>query len=300
MIAVDLGSNSCRFLEFECATLQIRSEYEAIVKTADGLHVNQIINDAAVSRIIVAISEAVKIMDFTAQPIRAVTTEAMRQAQNRDAVIDTIFAHTGVRFEVIDATREAELTLLAVTHRLEVLRLAGSFVLIDLGGGSTEIIFRYANKTLSRSFALGIVGVAQQCETTSDVKDLLKILLEPLKRYVDEVYEHHGKPEHLVCTAGTPTTIAAYLNGMDYAHYDASKINGYRLTCKGITQGLHELTAMDGHERERYVGVGRASLIVAGIMIVEALYEVLGYTSGIVVDDGLREGVALDYCKDHA
>ena len=102
-----------------------------------------------------------------------------------------------------------------------------------------------------------------------------------------------GKASSFVATAGTPTTMAAYLNGMHAANYDAKKINGYRLHLQDSYKVLHDLQSMSEEQRKFYVGVGRESLIIAGIVIVQKLYEVLAYESAIVIDDGVGEGVAL-------
>ncbi len=301
MIAIDLGSNSCRILAYDCHTHQKLNAYEALVKTADGLYATKRINDGALQRIIDALHSANAIMDFTSHDVKAVTTEAMRQAHNRDEIIAAIDHATGVRFEVIDAQTEAELTLLAVNHRLKTMGLkANNFVLVDIGGGSTEVTFCKADKHFSKSFGIGIVTLAQQCESLEVVQKSLNHLLDPVREYVNAIYETQEKPDFLVSTAGTPTTLAGYLEGMNYHTYDASKINGYKLSREGVAKGLKDLMAMDEAQRALYVGVGRESLIAAGIVIMQTFYELLGFESSIVIDDSLREGVALDYCNNRS
>jgi exopolyphosphatase/guanosine-5'-triphosphate,3'-diphosphate pyrophosphatase len=299
MIAIDLGSNTCRFLHVNCQNGEKISEYEAIVKTADGLHISKKISHEAQERVITAIENAQERMNFKKERIVAVTTEAMRQAKNAHEVLQVIKARTGIAFELIDADKEARYTLLAVKHRLEILALkSDSFVLIDIGGGSTEVTFSFNQKVLSKSFKIGIVTIAQQCETLQEVRILLDTVLEEVKIFINDVYQTYQKVQTLVATAGTPTTISAYLLGMDYQSYDANKVNGYTLTCKGIEKALDELMSMDEAQRSRYVGVGRENLIAAGIVIVEAFYHALGFESGIVIDDGLREGIVLHHCHE--
>ncbi len=297
MIAIDLGSNTCRFLHVTCDPFEILGSFEVIVKTADQLHSSGIINDAAVTRVIEAIHCAAKQMPLKDERVVAVTTEAMRQANNRHEVLARIEAETGIRFEVIDAVHEARATTRAVRYRLEQLRFEhDSLVMIDIGGGSTEVAFIFGDEMLSKSFPIGIVTLSQQCDSLEAVHAWLETGLEAVDAYVREIYGRFGKPDVLVPTAGTPTTIAAYLQDMDYAGYDVSRINGFVLTCKDIRKALDSLMALDESARSRYVGVGRESLIAAGIVLVEAMYDVLGFDNGVVVDDGLREGVALEYC----
>jgi exopolyphosphatase/guanosine-5'-triphosphate,3'-diphosphate pyrophosphatase len=102
-----------------------------------------------------------------------------------------------------------------------------------------------------------------------------------------------------VLTAGTPTTIAAYLNGMDYESYNPKKINGYILSLGDCYRVHDDLLAMDEASRTRYVGVGRENLIIAGILMVTSIYDVLHAQEAIIIDDGLREGIALEYYKLH-
>jgi exopolyphosphatase/guanosine-5'-triphosphate,3'-diphosphate pyrophosphatase len=84
---------------------------------------------------------------------------------------------------------------------------------------------------------------------------------------------------------------------MDYESYNPDKINGYRLRLEEC-YGVHNaLLAMNEQERTRYVGIGRENLIIAGILMVTAIYEAIGVENAIIIDDGLREGIALDYYK---
>ncbi len=297
MIAIDLGSNSCRFLHVNCDNGEKIGEFEALVKTADRLHVSGKISLEAQERIISAIEEAKRELDFENETIIALTTEAMRQASNASDVLLNIKMKTGIDFQVIDAKQEASYTLSAVTHRLQSLNIdTNSFVLIDIGGGSTEVVFSFYDTSISQSFKVGIVGIAQQCKSANEVRKLLKTALKEVKAYIQEVYKLYNKPKLLVATAGTPTTISAYLLGMNYHNYDVNKINGYQLTCKRISQAFDALMMMSETERSSYVGVGRENLIAAGIIIVESFYNILGFESAIVVDDGLREGIAYTHC----
>jgi exopolyphosphatase/guanosine-5'-triphosphate,3'-diphosphate pyrophosphatase len=221
----------------------------------------------------------------------------MRMAANAETALERIAREGGIRFRVIDDAAEAAYTTRAVRNRLELLNLpAEDFVLIDIGGGSTEVIFYRSGSFESRSFPVGIVTIAQQCEGPESVRHVLKEALAPVEVYVWEHYAAYGTPNTFVATAGTPTTIAAFLQGMTYATYDAGKINGTILTLTECGRALEGLMALDDAERAVYVGVGKETLIVAGVVIVEVFYELLGFDKAVIVDDGLREGVALAYC----
>lgn len=88
----------------------------------------------------------------------------------------------------------------------------------------------------------------------------------------------------------------AYLQGMDYGNYDYKKVNGYLLSFKKVQKVKNDLIFMNEDERKKWVGVGREDLIVAGIEIFEELMKVFEFRECVVVDDGLREGVALFHC----
>jgi exopolyphosphatase/guanosine-5'-triphosphate,3'-diphosphate pyrophosphatase len=299
VVALDLGSNTLRVVEYDCVTMRATAEFEKIVKTADRLASTGIIDHQAVERVICAIKEAQEKIDFYGEPVRAVTTQALRGASNADEVLARIRQETGVAFEIIDGEREAALTLLAVRERLQKLQNSASrFVLIDIGGGSTEIIFVYGDEVISRSFAVGIVTIAQQYATLDQIAAALSEEILSMQMFAAEVQATRGDAEVFVATAGTPTTVAAMKLGQIYATYDATKINGTILSKEELDFYLKKLLAMPFDKREETVGTGRSDLIAAGILIFKHLYTILEQERCIVIDDGLREGVAIAFCQD--
>ncbi|BAF72773.1 phosphatase [Sulfurovum sp. NBC37-1] len=299
VVAIDLGSNTLRVTKLDCRSGKFVNEYEKIVKTADMLERTGVIHHEAVDRVIYAIKEAQKQIGFSDASIRAVTTEAIRRAHNRVDVLARIRKETGVSFEVITGEEEAKLTLLAVKHRLEKLHFAArDFVLIDIGGGSTELIFRYGEEVFSKSFPVGIVTIAQRYETLEQIETALPEVMLDIQMYCAEVYATKGRPEAFIATAGTPTTVAAMKLGQTYENYDAKKINGTSLKQEELDLYLKKLLSMPFEEREIMVGTGRSDLITAGILIFKEIYNIVEFESCVVIDDGLREGVALDSCKE--
>ena len=298
MLAIDLGSNTLRVLAYDCKTEKQLSVYEKVVKTADGLAEFGMINEAALSRVIVAIKEAQTQIDFSSHAVRAVTTEAVRRASNAELILNQIEKATGVTFEIISGEEEARLTLLAVQNRLTKLHYASdTFVLVDIGGGSTELIFHYGKETVSKSFPVGIVTIAQSYENLENIEASLPREMLDMQRFCAEMVVTKGKPNSFVATAGTPTTVAAMKLGFNYETYDAAKINGTSLQKEELDFYLTKLLSLPFEEREIAVGTGRSDLIAAGILIYKQLYTLLEFESCVVIDDGLREGVALDMCK---
>ncbi len=301
MIAIDLGSNTLRVLEYDCKTKKQMAVYEKVVKTADGLAEYGRVNEDAVQRIISAIHEVKSSIDFDSQPVKAVTTEAVRRASNADEVLRQIKKETGVVFEIISGEEEARLTLLAVKSRLTKLHYASdTFVLVDIGGGSTELIFQLKDETISKSFPVGIVTIAQSYETLENIEEALPREMLDMQMFCAELYATKQKPDSFVATAGTPTTVAAMKLGFNYETYDATKINGTSLQKEELDFYLKKLLSMPFEEREIAVGTGRSDLIAAGILIYKQLYTMLEFESCVVIDDGLREGVALEMCLENS
>lgn len=298
MIAIDLGSNTLRVLEIDCEKRKYIGEYEKIVKTADGLAETGMVNDEAVDRVITAILEAKGKFDFEQLSLKAVTTEAIRKASNAKEILEKIKEKTGVDFEIISGDEEARLTLLAVKHRLSKLQFASdTFVLVDIGGGSTELIFHYPGEVISRSFPVGIVTVAQTYKTLEEIQKVLPDVMISMERFCAEIFATKGEINSFVATAGTPTTVAAMKLGQTYATYNPRKINGTTLIEDELDIYLKKLLDMPFEKREETVGTGRSDLIAAGILIFKQLFRLLDSGKCVVVDDGLREGVALEGCE---
>ena len=298
IIAIDLGSNSLRILKMDCETKRRVGEFHKTVKTADNLATTGIISDEAVNRVLIALNEAEEALNFSDSKVKAVTTEAIRQASNGDEVLATIKEQTGIEFEIIDGVVEAKYALSATQNRLQILgKSPKSFMLVDIGGGSTEMLFHYGeDKSFSKSFPIGIVTVTQCFKTLPEISSAIPALMNPMRIYHNEVISQHGAVELFIATAGTPTTVASMKKGMLYETYDSNQVHGTSLTQKDLVEQLGKLLAMKPKERIEAVGVGRDDLIASGILIYDELYKISGFKESMVIDDGIREGVAYSMC----
>jgi len=297
VIAIDLGSNTLRVTRLDCESGRFVADFEKVVKTADMLESTGVIHHQAVDRVIYAIKEAQNAIGFHHEDVKAVTTEAIRRAANSNDVLQRIQKETGVLFEIISGEEEARLTLRAVKHRLAKLHFASkSFVLVDIGGGSTELIFNFQDKVISRSFPIGIVTIAQKYQDLETIREVLPREMLDMERFCMETYAEQGTVEAFIATAGTPTTLAAMKLGQTYECYDSKKINGTSILREELDHYLEKLLAMMPAEREKTVGVGRSDLIAAGILIYKQIFTFVEFGSCIVIDDGLREGLALEAC----
>ena len=299
IIAIDLGSNSLRILKMNCETKERLGEFHRTVKTADGLATTGEINIEALTRVVDALNVAKDELDFSDAKVKAVTTEAIRQAKNGDEILKSIEEKTGISFEVIDGVAEAKYALAATQNRLKLLgKEPKSFMMVDIGGGSTEMMFHYGEeKSFSKSFQVGIVTVTQKFKGLREVAEAIPVLMNPMKHYYNEVVSQYGEVELFIATAGTPTTIAAMKHGMEYETYDAQKIHGTILSQKELVEKLMALIEMTPEKRVKTVGVGRDDLIASGVLIYDELYTISGFKESMVIDDGIREGVAFSMCE---
>ena len=297
IIAIDLGSNAIRALKIDCKTEDTISSFHKTVRTADNLANTGEISSGALERILKALDEINREMDFSSSNIKAVTTEALRQASNSQEILDEIKSKTGVTFNIINGDDEAKYALIATKNRLKKLNLnIDRFLLADIGGASTELIFNYRDRFFSKSFPIGIVTITEKYNNLKDLEANISNIMIDVKKFRDEIYRDYGEVDEFIAIAGTPTTLASLKLGLTYSTYDASKIHGTILTKEDLDTQLNSLLNMSKKEREETIGVGREDLIASGIVIYRELYNISKFNKSIVVDDGIREGLAFNEC----
>jgi exopolyphosphatase/guanosine-5'-triphosphate,3'-diphosphate pyrophosphatase len=298
MITCDLGSNTLRILEFDCTRKQRLKEFEKVVRTAKDLYKTSIICEESKRRILDALSEASGIFDFASQEVFAVTTEAMRRANNSDDIIQAIKEKFGIEFQIIDGDEEARLTLLGIESGLEDAKIScENYCMIDLGGASTEVSFKDAERTYSKSFSFGIVTTAEKYENLDNIQSNIQNVISPVLEFIAEYKIDLKLYTKFVATAGTPTTVAAFMDGINYQSYDYKKINGKVLHVNDFQTSLERLLQLKEQEREYWVGTNRSDLVCAGILIIKNIMNAFGYSECIVIDNGLREGLAIAKCN---
>jgi exopolyphosphatase/guanosine-5'-triphosphate,3'-diphosphate pyrophosphatase len=296
MIAIDLGSNTIRFLATNCKGAVLFEE-QFVVRTAEGLYATGQIAPAAIARITEAIHQAQSRFDFRAHPIVAVATEALRQAKNRDAVLKALYRQTQIIFEIITPDMEARLTALATEEAAKASGLTGSDRLIlDIGGASSESIW-VRNQAVQEAISLpvGIVTATDRALSEADLIHWLeKEALAPLQPFLDRLPQNPNR--QLCATAGTPTTLAAIKHGLDFHNYDKAKINGTRLTLDEMESNYQTLKALPSEKLEALVGRRRGDVVLTGTRMLMAFVRRLGFDACLAFDEGLREGVLTAGC----
>jgi exopolyphosphatase/guanosine-5'-triphosphate,3'-diphosphate pyrophosphatase len=205
---------------------------------------------------------------------------------------------------VISGEEEARLTLLGVAYTLtgnekqKKLNPLASSLVIDIGGGSTEIIATRLGETpVIRSLPLGAVYLTERCikhdpPIAEEVVLLRGMVREELDRYSALIQPDPAGM--LVGTAGTITTLAAIDQGLE--RYDPARINRFALTRDSIDRIVDTLSMSSLEQRRTIRGLepGREDIILAGAVILQETIRRFGYTSMLVSDWGLREGIVLD------
>lgn len=295
IISIDLGSNSFRVLKYDCIRHKNIGDYHEVVGLADGLVNTGLISKEAQQRVIDAIKKAQEKLKFNSRNVIAVTTAAMRNAKNSLEVLKYFKETTGIEFKIIDGIEEARMTLLAVKYALKREQINSSnFILLDIGGGSTELIVNKDEKFFSKSFDFGIVTMAQSFNHLKDIQDDLNNKKLYIKTFLDTL-SLDLKDFIFVATAGTPTTVAAIKLGQNYFSYDKNIVNGTIVNLDDLSYCLELFKSLSEEEINQLVGKKRFDFVKVGILIYQIIFEVLEKKESIVLDDGLREGVAIDY-----
>ena len=288
--SIDLGSNSFRVLKFDCESKKSLCEFATTVGTADGLSLTGGITPDAMKRIIAAIKQSILTVDYNPKKAIAVTTQALRIANNAQDILFKIERETGVKFRIIDGNEEGKLSLLAIQHALSREKFDNKdFALIDIGGGSTELIIHQDEKSTIKSFPFGIVTLSQSKNKEKDLEEF-QINIEKFIQGFDL------EKSIFISTAGTPTILAGLKHGLNSNTYDKNIINGTQLSLDEIKEIQIKLQKLSTNELANEVGMGREDFIHTGILIYELFYKILQKDISVVFDDGLREGVALNNC----
>ena len=291
---VDVGTNSVKFHVGELGgdgswrTVVDRAE---ITRLGEGLAERGTIGADALERTAAAISGMADEAEREgARAIVAVGTAGLRMASNREDVIAAIHDRAGVTIEIIAGADEARLAYQAA--RASLGRPAGSSVVFDTGGGSTQFTFGHGPDVDERfSVDVGAARFTERFGLASAVapdtlRDAIAAISVDLARL-----DGRPTPESLIAMGGAVTNLAAVAHGL--ATYDPNVVNGSVLESSEIDRQIERYRSMDAEARRTIVGLQpkRAEVILAGACIVRTVLDKLGGTSIVVSDRGLRHGV---------
>ncbi|WP_235914098.1 Ppx/GppA phosphatase family protein [Curvivirga aplysinae] len=308
--AIDLGTHNCRLLVARPSKngFRVIDSFSRIVRLGEGIASTGRLNEAAQRRAIQALQACMEKIRFRkATRIRAITTEACRQAINADQFIARVMSETGVLLEVIGAREEAHLAIAGCVPLMEENKKYA--LVFDIGGGSTQVIWVRTNTGSKQgpevidciSIPYGVVTLGEQVGLSKLAGPDFELWVEKVSSLFQDFDQQHGISSEVVKgsvqmlgTSGTVTTVTGIDLGLP--HYIRSKVDGAVLSFKSAEDIASRLRSMTLQEREDCpcVGKERADLVLAGCIILEAICQVWQVGRLCVADRGIREGVLID------
>lgn len=298
---IDLGSNSVRFVIYEISktgSYRLIYQEKESVRLSENMWGTHELTEEAMERSLRALKGFVHMADaMEANTIKAVATAAVRLAKNGDAFIKSVKERTGLDLECIAGEEEARLGFLGVINTIGL----KDFIIFDLGGASTEITLvrnRHITKSVSLPIgALTLTGTYQKGDeyTPKELDKLTKVVKKTIKEHA---WLRNVKLP-LLGIGGTARNIAK----MDQRKlsYPITKLHNYEIPHHRFHEILEEVKGKSLEERKKISGLSseRADIIIAGLTIVEELFNYVNTKTLVVGGCGLREGLFYDYYGEH-
>ncbi len=299
---IDQGTHSCRLLVVERGSdgeIHERAEDMIITKLGQGVDATGELDPGALARTETVLARYCRrARALGATRIRVGATSAVRDASNRDEFVVMVWRHAGVEPEVIAGEEEARLAFLGGTLGLPTAE--APFLLVDIGGGSTEFVVGAQPGRADRatSTQMGSVRLTERHVRTdppaaSDLDALRNTVADVLgdaELAVPEIHTAHT----FVSVAGTATTIQAIALGLD--RYDPDATHRSWLGRGDVEAVLADLASMTNAQRGAIpvMAPGRGEVIVAGAVILLETMRRFGFERTLVSETDILWGLALD------
>ena len=301
--SIDVGTNTLRLLAAEVRGGEIVRDVLNLRETTrlgEGLKPGRKLKAEARERTIRTLAEfSRRMLEAGVEGVSAVGTEALRRASDASDFVREAREEAGIILNIIPAEEEARLTLLGVKSAIGGAFPPGRKIVMDIGGGSTELIL---TEDWSRHTAVSLpVGAVSLFErflfndppTSFEMTELVAFCKETVLPRL-EGFMGGDKPA-LVGTAGTITTLAAV--DMAQEIYDPAKITGHVLGRERMSALEARLAGLPKESRRLIAGIepGREDIIVSGTLLAGLIMDMFRADKITVCDWGLREGNLLDY-----
>jgi len=311
LAAIDIGTNSIHMVVVRVnpalpAFTIIATEKDTVrlgdcdPKTGD-------LTPAAMGRAIAALQRCQKLAkSFNAEHIVAVATSAVREAPNGRDFLKQVNSELGLFVNLISGYEEARRIYLGVLSGMEFNNQP--HIIIDIGGGSTELILGDSHEPRSLSSTkVGAVRLSAELITSDPISNsefqyLQAYVRGMLERPVEELLAHlePGEQPRLVGTSGTIETLAI-IHAREKLGMVPNPLNGYQLSRKDLKEMVKRLASLSYAERAAIPGMSdrRSEIIVAGALILLEAMTLLGVESLMIGERALREGVIVDWMLTH-
>ncbi len=294
--AVDCGTNSIRLLVADvegAAKTDVHREMR-VVRLGQGVDRTGELAPDAIERVRVALVDyAATCTSLGVERTRMVATSATRDASNRSAFQSMVVEALGVEPEVISGEQEAALSFDGATRGLD--QQDGPFLVVDIGGGSTELVLGGSAVQASVSLDVGCVRLTERHlhtdpPTVDEVEAAMTDVLESLKTYGGHVAT--GSARTSVWLAGSATTVAAH--ALRLSSYDAGRTHLARLRADEVRAACVELLHMTRAERAAlpYMHPGRVDVIGAGALVMAVLVGETAQREVVVSEADILDGIA--------
>jgi exopolyphosphatase/guanosine-5'-triphosphate,3'-diphosphate pyrophosphatase len=283
LAVIDVGSNSIRLAVGVVEAGRIRVVDEDRVVTRLGRLVDGRLDQGAAEDSLAAVRN---LIDRAGDAdLRLIATASIRDAKDGQAFIDQLERHV----DVLTPKREAELALRSAAEHHE---LAGRCGIIDIGGGSTEIIIAVDGVTESMHLLpLGVVRLTQSLSLANAASDSV---LRELQHVIQQELGSVTAVETAIGTGGAFTALAALVLGEPEADLHAThRLQGFAIASDDVRRLLKELAASDAPERAAggEITIHRAEILLAGAALADSVLEALGVDSVTVHEPGIRLGL---------
>ncbi len=291
--AIDCGTNSVRLLVRDLPGAELHREMR-VVRLGQGVDATGELHPEALERTRVALADyALTCQELGVERTRMVATSATRDARNRSAFVDLVQATLGVEPEVISGHEEAALSFRGATGELTE---GGPFLVMDIGGGSTELVLGSDQVQASHSMDVGCVRLTER-HLVDDPPTSAQV--EAARRDVDAALDTAlaavpaAQARTAVGLAGSVTTVAALALGL--ASYDAGAIHHARLSAEQIDEQTERLLGMSRAERATLpvMHPGRVDVIGGGALVLQQVVHRLGLAEVLVSESDILDGIAL-------
>ena len=268
---IDIGTNSTRLFVADVADGRVsRVERQSrVTRLGRGVDLSGQLSSEAIEATCEVIADYVKICESTgAEETDAIATSAVRDAENGDAFVAELRERFALSARILDGEEEARLTYVGATAERPSIESA---LVIDIGGGSTELIVGHGDRIdFHTSLQAGVVRhterhIATDPPTTVELEGLAADVRSLIEAAASERPE--AKATKGIAVAGTPTSLAAVELGLD--PYDPERVHGQVLSLPTIQRLLSRLAAAPLAERSEIIGLhpDRAPTIIAGVVI---------------------------------
>jgi exopolyphosphatase/guanosine-5'-triphosphate,3'-diphosphate pyrophosphatase len=305
--AIDCGTNSIRLLVADAdpvtGELVDLDRRMTIVRLGQGVDKTGRLAPEALERTFAACREyAAIIKEHGAERVRFVATSASRDAENRDDFVRGVLDILGVEPEVISGDQEAEFSFTGATKELAGSdHFAKPYLVVDIGGGSTEFVVGDDRVRAARSVDIGCVRLTERHIRTDPpapaeldaVRGDIQAALDLAERTVPL-----SEARTLVGLAGSVTTVAAIALGLDA--YDSEAIHHSRISYEQVSEIVVRLTRATHDERAAIpvMHPGRVDVIAAGALVLLSIMDRIGAREVVVSEHDILDGIAFKVAED--